>query len=152
MIPSLIAAMEVTTSTLAAPTGGLALIATLLAYAAKQYKEGRQLDVDGHKKRADEAEARESGTEAELRTDIQELKSEVEALRKELREAAKARDNEFREMQIAHATEVRATRQMHAAEMKALERLLDEERRRTYLLRIALADHNIPLPEGVDPT
>ncbi|MFC0622959.1 hypothetical protein [Kribbella deserti] len=152
MIPSLIAAMEVTTTTLAAPTGGLALVATLLAYAAKQYKEGRQIDVDGYKKRADEAEARETGTEAELRTDIQELRGEVEGLRKELREAAKARDNEFREMQDAHASEVRQMRQLHASEIKALERLLDEERRRTYVLRMALADHNIPLPEGVDPT
>jgi hypothetical protein len=151
VIPSLIAALEVTTSTLAAPTGGLALVATLLAYAAKQYKEGRQLDVEGHKKRADDAEAREQGTEDELRKDVQDLKAEVEGLRRELREAAIARDEEYRVEQARHAAEVREMRQGHAAEVKGLERLLDQERRRTYLLRMSLADHNIPLPEGVDP-
>jgi ABC-type phosphate transport system auxiliary subunit len=151
VIPSLIAALEVTTSTLAAPTGGLALVATLLAYAAKQYKEGRQQDVEGHKKRADEAEAREQGTEDELRRDVQDLKTQVEALRRELREAAIARDEEFRAEQARHAAEVREMRQAHASEVKGLERLLDQERRRTYLLRMSLADHNIPLPEGVDP-
>lgn len=151
MIAAFVVLMEVTGSTLAAPTGGVALTATLLAYAAKQYKEGRQIDVAGAKKRAEDAEARESGTEAELRNDIQALKAEVGALRNELREAAKARDTEFRAEQERHAVEVRTMRQQHAAEMKALERLLDEERRRTYVLRMALADRNIPLPEGVDP-
>lgn len=142
---------EVATSTLAAPTGGLVLVATLLGYAAKQYKEGRQIDVEGHKKRADDAEAREKSTEEDLRADVQELKTQVEALRKELREAAEARDQEFRVEQTRHATEVREMRQGHAAEVKGLERVLDVERRRTYLLRMSLADHNIPLPEGVDP-
>lgn len=142
---------EIATSTIAAPTGGLALVAALLSYAAKQYKEGRQIDVDGHKKRADDAEAREKSTEEDLRGDVQELKTQVEMLRRELREAAEARDQEFRDEQARHATEVREMRQAQAAEVKGLERVLDQERRRTYLLRMALADHNIPLPEGVDP-
>lgn len=151
MIASLISLLEVTGTTLAAPTGGVALTATLLAYAAKQFKEGRQQDVTGARKRADDAEAREKSTEEELRRDVQDLKKEVEALRRELREAALARDNEFRAEQARHAAEVREMRQGHANEVKGLERLLDLERRRTYLLRMSLADHNIPLPEGVDP-
>jgi len=151
VITSLIAALEVTTSTIAAPVGGIGLVATLLAYAAKQYKEGRQQDVEGHKKRADAAEAREQDTEGELRRDVQDLKLQVEELRKELREAAQARDEEFRAEQARHAAEVREMRQGHSSEIKSLERLLDQERRRTYLLRMSLADHNIPLPEGVDP-
>lgn len=143
--------MEVTSSTLLAPTGGLGIVAGLLAYAAKQYKEGRLLDVNAAKRRAEEAEARETGTETELRQDVQELKAQVEALRQELREAAEARDQEFRAEQARHATEVREMRQGHAAEVRSLEGVLDKERRRTYLLRMALADHNIPLPEGVEP-
>jgi hypothetical protein len=143
--------MEVTSSTLLAPTGGLGVIAALLAYAAREWKLGRQIDVDHSKRRADEAEARETGTETELRRDVQDLKNQVEALRKELREAAEARDEEFRKEQARHASELREMRQGHAAEVKGLEQVLDKERRRTYLLRMALADHNIPLPEGVDP-
>lgn len=140
MIPSLIAAMEVTTTTLAAPTGGLALVATLLAYAAKQYKEGRQIDVEGHKKRADDAEARESGTEAELRGDIQELKGEVEALRGELREVNRAREAEFRQLRIEHAEQIRSQ-----------DRVIEGLTRQNQLLRRAMAKADIPLPEGVDP-
>lgn len=137
---ALLTLMEVTSSTLLAPTGGLGIVAGLLAYAAKQYKEGRLIDVDNAKRRAEEAEARESGTETELRQDVLDLKTEVEGLRKELREVNKAREDEFRTLRTEHADQVRS-----------LDRVIEGLRRQNSLLRAALADRNIPLPEGVDP-
>lgn len=137
---ALLTLMEVTSSTLLAPTGGLGVVAALLAYAANQFKAGRQIDVDGAKRRAEEAEARESGTETELRQDVQLLKGEVEALRTELREVNKAREDEFRTLRTEHAEQIRSQ-----------DRVVEGLRRQNALLRTAFADRNIPLPEGVDP-
>lgn len=137
---ALLTALEVTSSTLLAPTGGLGIVAGLLAYAAKQYKEGRLIDVDAAKRRAEEAEQRESGTETELRQDVLDLKEEVEELRKELRNVNKAREDEFRTLRTEHADQVRS-----------LDRVIEGLRRQNSLLRVALADRNIPLPEGVEP-
>jgi chromosome segregation ATPase len=139
-VTALLTALEVTSSTLLAPTGGLGIVAGLLAYAAKQYKEGRLIDVDAAKRRAEEAEQRESGTETELRQDVLDLKEEVEELRKELRNVNKAREDEFRTLRTEHADQVRS-----------LDRVIEGLRRQNSLLRVALADRNIPLPEGVEP-
>lgn len=137
---ALLTLMEVTSSTLLAPTGGLGIVAGLLAYAAKQFKEGRLIDVDAAKRRAEEAEARESGTETELRQDVKDLKEEVESLRNELRLVNRAREEEFRQLRTEHAEQIRSQ-----------ERINESTRRQNALLRGYFADHNIPLPEGVEP-
>ena len=116
-------ASSVTDSTYVGPGAMLLAALGLLAAAAKFYKEARQIDAEGEKKRRIEAEAREKQT------------GDVTALRvKELSDKVDALEDKIDQLRIDHEQELLV------------------ERRKNYKLRTMLTDRGIEIPEELGPT
>lgn len=115
--------MEITDSTLIAPGVGLATFSGLMLAAAKAYKEARHIDVEGERKRRQEAEAREAATGATNSTKLDELSSRIRAL-----------EEKIDQMRIAHETA-----------------LLDE-RGKNFQLRKLLRENGVKIPEELGPS
>jgi TolA-binding protein len=115
--------MELTDSTLIAPGLSLATFSGLLLLAAKAYKEARQIDVEGEKKRRQEAEARESAAGSTHSSKLEALAERVRSL-----------EDKIDEMRVDHETA-----------------LLDE-RGKNFQLRRLLRENGVEIPEELGPS
>lgn len=114
--------MELTDSTLIAPGLSLATFSGLLLLAAKAYKEARQIDVEGEKKRRQEAEAREASAGTSHSSKLDALAERVRSL-----------EGKIDQMRVDHETA-----------------LLDE-RGKNFQLRKLLRENGVEIPEELRP-
>lgn len=124
--------------------GGMFLTAAgLLFKASTTYKEARQIDVDGAKKRETEAETElvelrkaRDAIKADRDERIDDLSAEVQALRAEVGR-----------LRGEHRTTMRDQEVRHASELEAVHRRLEREIRVAYRLRELAALHDLPIPD-----
>jgi uncharacterized protein YlxW (UPF0749 family) len=114
--------LEISDSTLIAPGLSLATFSGLLLLAAKAYKEARNIDVEGERRRRMAAEAREQESGASHSTKLDALAERVKSL-----------ETKIDQMRTEHETA-----------------LLDE-RGRNFQLRKLLRENGIPIPEELGP-
>jgi hypothetical protein len=114
--------LEISDSTLIAPGLSLATFSGLLLLAARAYKEARNIDVEGERKRRMAAEAREQESGVSHSTRLDELARRVRSL-----------EDTINGLRIQHETE-----------------LLDE-RGKNFQLRRLLRENGIPIPEELGP-
>jgi hypothetical protein len=114
--------MELTDSTLVAPGLSLGAFAGLIALAAREYKAARQIDVEGERRRRQDAEAREqqSGTSNSTKLDA-------------LAERVRSLESKIDQMRAEHETA-----------------LLDE-RGKNFALRKLLRENGVPIPDELGP-
>lgn len=114
--------MEVTDSTFIAPGLSLSAFAGLMLLAVRAYKESRQIDVEGERKRRIEAEAREKAAGESTASELEKLGRRVKSL-----------EDKIDDMRAQHETE-----------------LLDE-RGKNFQLRKLLRENGIAFPEELGP-
>ena len=115
--------MELTDSTLVAPGLSLGAVAGLIALAAREYKAARQIDVEGEKKRRQEAEAREKAAGESTATELAKLSGRVKSL-----------EDMIGDLRTEHET------------------ALLEERGKNFHLRKLLRENGVEIPEELGPS
>lgn len=114
--------MELTDSTLVAPGISLATFGGLALLAVRAYKESRQIDVEGERKRRIEAEEREKTHGINTTSKLDALAERVRSL-----------EGTIEALRVQHETD-----------------LLDE-RGKNFQLRKLLRENGVPIPEELGP-
>ena len=125
--------MELTDSTLVAPGISLATFGGLTLLAVRAYKEARQIDVEGERKRRIESEAREKTTSETNTAELHKLITRVKSLEDKIDELRTDKIETIERMRIQHESE-----------------LLDE-RGKNYQLRRLLRENGVEIPEELGP-
>lgn len=85
-------------SNLLAPAGGIGILVWFIYHAAKNYKEGRKLDVAAAEERERLAEERAERLEKELRKELQSLRDQFTAEKKERNENEATQEHEIKKL------------------------------------------------------
>lgn len=96
------------TALLDGPYGFFVAAAAFAFYALREWRKGREIDVEHYRRRASEAESRVESLETKLDSDVQILNGKIEGLQGEIR---LLRDQHFRELEHMQ-TKYYAARQM----------------------------------------
>ncbi|MGN6245098.1 MAG: hypothetical protein ACTHQ3_15710 [Motilibacteraceae bacterium] len=123
-----------------APTGALGIVLVLIGYIVREWRIGRQADVEHFKQRARDAEAERDRAYTEHQRDRSELVGRVSAL-----------EREVRGLRTDHDRYIQSLSDRHREELRKLNRRLDTELRVQYRLREHMATHGLPLPADLDP-
>lgn len=126
--------------------GGMFLTACeLLRRAALAYKEARQVDVDGARKRETEAQV-ELDEVRKARDDLRaDYTDQVESLRGEIEELRR----EVNDLKGSHRTSLRDMEERHANEIAQANNKIVREVRVAYLLREHMAANGLPIPDDL---
>lgn len=123
-----------------APTGALGIALALLGYIVREWRIGRQADVEHYKQRARDAEAERDRAYTEHQRDRSELVGRVSAL-----------EREVRGLRTDHDSYIQRLSDRHRDEVRRLNRRLDTELRVQFRLREYMATHGLSLPPDIDP-
>ena len=93
---------------MAGPYGFLVVFAGCIFYGLREWRRGRELDVEHYRRRAEEAEARVATLEDKIEQDVRLLNTKIESLQVEIRQL---RESHFREVENVTA-KYYAARQM----------------------------------------
>ncbi|MEQ7008460.1 hypothetical protein ABN028_20000 [Actinopolymorpha sp. B17G11] len=96
-----------TTDALLAPSAGLVTAAGIALYAVRTWKEGRQIDLEGEKRRREDAEKRAEAAEKEKANEIATLRSELERVRQEVQQLREQRDADLNQLRVRRESDLR---------------------------------------------
>lgn len=123
-----------------APTSALGIALALLGYIVREWRIGRQADVEHYKTRARDAEIERERVYAEHLRDQQATNARIAAL-----------EQEVRGLRADHDSYIQGLSDRHREDVRKLNRRLDTELRVQYRLREHMAKHGLDLPEDLDP-
>lgn len=95
------------TDALVAPSAGLTAAAAIGAYAVKQWKEGRQIDAEGERRRREDAERRADAAERASAGELANMRAELDRVRAEVAELRQRHDKELAELRARRETDLR---------------------------------------------